>query len=38
MHTLSSLFASARVRAGLLSALSLLSMVLAGAAGHKWDA
>jgi hypothetical protein len=30
------LFTSARARAGLVSAVSLLAMVLAGAAGHKW--
>jgi hypothetical protein len=31
-----SLLTSARARAGLLSAVSLLAMVLAGAAGQKW--
>jgi hypothetical protein len=34
---LQSIFTSARMRAGLLSAASLLAMVLAGAAGHKWS-
>ena len=33
---LNSLFLSVRARAGVLSAVSLLAMVLAGAAGHKW--
>jgi hypothetical protein len=33
---LHSAFTSARARAGLLSAASLLAMILAGAAGQKW--
>jgi hypothetical protein len=36
MHTLLSLLTSARARAGVVSVISLLAMVLAGAAGHKW--
>ena len=36
MSSLHALFASARVRASLLSGLSLLALVLAGAAGTKW--
>ncbi len=31
-----SILTSARARVGILSAASLLAMVLAGAAGHKW--
>ncbi len=37
MNTLYSLLLSARARAGVLSAISLLAMILAGAAGHKWS-
>jgi hypothetical protein len=36
MHLLSSFLTSARARAGVVSAISLLAMVLAGAAGQKW--
>jgi hypothetical protein len=36
MNTLYSLFVSARARVGVLSAISLLAMVLAGTAGQKW--
>jgi hypothetical protein len=36
MFSLHMLLTSARVRAGLLSGLSLVAMVLAGAAGTKW--
>jgi hypothetical protein len=36
MHTLHSIVTSARARFGVLWAISLLAMVLAGAAGHKW--
>jgi hypothetical protein len=36
MHTLRSVISSARARAGVVSVLSLLAMVLAGAAGQKW--
>jgi hypothetical protein len=37
MNTLYSLFVSARARVAVLSAVSLLAMVLAGAAGQKWS-
>jgi hypothetical protein len=37
MSSLHTLLRSARVRAGLLSGLSLVAMVLAGAAGTKWN-
>jgi hypothetical protein len=36
MNSLHSLLLSARARAGALSAISLLAMILAGAAGQKW--
>jgi hypothetical protein len=36
MHTLHLLLNSARARAGVFSVVSLLAMVLAGAAGQKW--
>ena len=36
MNHIQSLLQSARIRSGLLSAISLLAMVLAGTAGHKW--
>lgn len=36
MNILLSLFLSVRARAAALSAISLLAMILAGAAGHKW--
>jgi hypothetical protein len=36
MYLLRSLVTSARARAGVVSAISLLAMVLAGAAGQKW--
>jgi hypothetical protein len=36
MSLVHSLFVSARMRAAILSSLSLMAMVLAGAAGTKW--
>lgn len=37
MSILTSLFLSVRARAGVLSAVTMVAMVLAGAAGHKWE-
>ena len=36
MYRIHALLNSARSRSGILTAISLLAMVLAGAAGHKW--